>query len=135
MRFVMIGFADFHEFLTKMGSGTSISDMRKFMRNMTFEQSESMRQQGCMMYHTSLQAGDVLYIPQGFLVAEQTTCMLAAGVQTAIVTPHPRHLRALLNSSPAQASYTYILACRFRFLFSHITVAYVTVFFDVTRFA
>ena len=51
------------------------------------------------IYSGTLMAGDVLYIPQGWLVVEQTVSLLAVGISTAMVTAFSKDIAVVAKLS------------------------------------
>ena len=64
----------------------TLKEMRKALTTICAEKLEEMVTQQVFIYSGLLMAGDVLYIPQGWLVVEQTVSLLAVGISTGLVT-------------------------------------------------
>ena len=70
----------------------TLRDMRKPLTTILAESIEEMASKQAYIYAGTLMAGDVLYIPQGWLVVEQTVSLLAVGINTGMVTRFSRDI-------------------------------------------
>ena len=102
MRFALLSIAALQEHLTteeKPVEKVTMKDMRKALTAVSAEDVESMFASQAYIYSGILMSGDVLYIPQGWLVVEQTVSLLACGICTNMVTAFSKDIAVVADLS------------------------------------
>ena len=110
VRVVLANFAYLKRYLEKTDfekekkEPVNMQRLRKTLGSMTPTLSEYLGGNDVRLWHTTIGAGDVLFVPQGWLVAEQCTSMVATGIMASVPTQYSESLGALIALMAGRAT-------------------------------